>query len=66
VTGQYVDDHGGWSYVTVFAEAGSLVPITTLSAESTEVAWVRQDELAGLTLHPGFAASWPSVADLIA
>ncbi|MCU1652329.1 MAG: hydrolase [Pseudonocardia sp.] len=66
VTGQYVDDHGGWSYVTVFAEAGSLVPITALSAESTEVVWVRQDELAGLTLHPGFAASWPSVADLIA
>jgi 8-oxo-dGTP pyrophosphatase MutT (NUDIX family) len=65
VTGRYVDDHGGWSYVTVLAEAGSLLPVGSLSAESTQVAWVRQDELPGLPLHPGFAASWPSVRALL-
>ena len=65
VTGRYVDDHGGWSYVTVLATAGERVRITTLNAESTEVAWVRQDELGRLPLHPGFAASWPSVVALL-
>jgi len=66
VTGQYLDDHGGWSYVTVFAVADALVPITVLNAESAEVTWVRQDELPRLTLHPGFAASWPTVMALLA
>jgi len=65
VTGRYVDDHGGWSYVTVLASARERVRITTLNAESTEVAWVRQDELRQLPLHPGFAASWPSVSALL-
>jgi len=66
VTGQYVDDHGGWSYVTVFAEADTMLPVSAASAESNEVTWVRADKLAELPLHPGFADTWPSVARLIA
>ena len=66
VTGQYVDDHGGWSYVTVFAETDTLLPVSAASAESNEVTWIQEDHLAELPLHPGFAASWPSVAKLIA
>jgi 8-oxo-dGTP pyrophosphatase MutT (NUDIX family) len=66
VTGRYVDDHGGWSYVTVFAEADTMLPVSAASAESNEVTWVREDKLAELPLHPGFADTWPSVAKLIA
>ncbi len=58
----YVDDHGNWSYTTVLAEADSLFPVSSLSGETSEVAWVRLDELATLPLHPGFAASWPAVS----
>jgi 8-oxo-dGTP diphosphatase len=65
VTGRYLDDHGGWSYVTVLAVADQLVPITELNAESVEVAWIRQDGLANLPLHPGFAATWPTVRALL-
>lgn len=68
LTGSYTDDHGGWSYTTVLADAGSLVPVdpgTGLSAESAEVRWVRRDELHRLPLHPGFAATWEQVASLL-
>jgi 8-oxo-dGTP pyrophosphatase MutT (NUDIX family) len=61
VTGSYVDDHGGWSYTTVFARSGSLLTITGLSAESVDVRWVPEAELDVLPLHPGFASSWPAV-----
>ncbi len=58
---RFVDDHGGWSYTTVFAEAPVMVPVTEVSAESAEVTWVPERALADLRLHPGFAASWPAV-----
>jgi 8-oxo-dGTP pyrophosphatase MutT (NUDIX family) len=61
VTDEYVDDHGGWSYVTVFAVAPSLVSITEWSHESAEVAWIRERDMDSLPLHPGFAATWPAV-----
>jgi 8-oxo-dGTP pyrophosphatase MutT (NUDIX family) len=61
VTDQYLDDHGGWSYTTVFAEASALVPVTDWCAESAEVVWVPERSLAELPLHPGFAATWPVV-----
>ena len=63
--GHYVDDHGGWSYVTVLGRAATLLEVGSLSAESTEVAWVREADLAGLELHPGFAATWPVVSALL-
>jgi 8-oxo-dGTP pyrophosphatase MutT (NUDIX family) len=62
VLGSYTDDHGGWSYVTVLAEAPSLVPARATTAESTAVAWMRLEELDGLPLHPGFAGTWSAVA----
>ena len=63
VTDQFVDDHGGWSYVTVFGRAPILVPITEWSHESAEVAWIRENEMNALPLHPGFAATWPLVRE---
>ena len=64
---QYVDDHGGWRYTTVLATpAGALDPgRLQLNAESTGVAWVPLTA-PGVPLHPGFAASLPALAPLLA
>ena len=62
--GVVVDDHGGWSYATVLAEpVGVLQPAAT-SAESVQVRWVPLQDVAGLPLHPGFAAGWPTLRSL--
>ncbi|KQH76651.1 DNA mismatch repair protein MutT [Mycobacterium gordonae] len=54
-----VAGNGGtlWSYTTVVADAGELLQ-TVPNRESAELRWVGEDEVAGLPLHPGFAASW--------
>lgn len=61
VVGEYVDDHGGWSYTTVVARATTAVSLTVLAAETLEVRWVPVDRLPELPLHPGFAATWDAV-----
>lgn len=61
VTGESVDDHGGWSYTTVLAHAAEPVTLTALTAETLAVAWVPVDEVTALPLHPGFAATWPAL-----
>jgi 8-oxo-dGTP diphosphatase len=61
VTGESVDDHGGWSYTTVLAHAAERVTLTALTAETLAVAWVPVDEVTALPLHPGFAATWPAL-----
>jgi 8-oxo-dGTP diphosphatase len=60
-TGRFVDDHGGWSYTTVVAHTEIALAPRALAAESIEVRWVSLTELAGLELHPGFAATWKQV-----
>lgn len=62
VAGRFVDDHGGWSYTTVITRAASAMPLTASTPETIEMRWVPVAELDTLTLHPGFAASWPQVA----
>ena len=60
IVGEWQDDHGGWSYTTVIAEVVGplrLVP----NAESTELRWVAEPDVAAFALHPGFAGSWPSL-----
>ncbi len=59
VHGRYDDAHGGWSYVTVLAEAAEDVTARPTGGESIDVAWVDVDDVASVPLHPGFAASWP-------
>ena len=55
-----VDDHGGWAYTTVLADAA--VPLATVrNRESHALEWVALDEVPRRPLHPGFAASWPDV-----
>jgi len=46
-----------WTYTTVVADADELLQ-TVPNQESAELRWVGEDEVAGLPLHPGFAASW--------
>lgn len=59
VLGILRDDHGGWSYLTVVASAPRPLPVHARSSEVSEVGWVAADNVAGLDLHPGFAAQWP-------
>ena len=56
----FVDDHGGWSYTTVYADVAR--PVTTAAnRESAALDWVPLDQVEGLPLHPGFALTWPQV-----
>lgn len=54
-----VSDAAGarWSYTTVVADAPAQLA-TMPNRESSELRWVAVDDVAGLPLHPGFAASW--------
>jgi 8-oxo-dGTP diphosphatase len=61
VLGELVDDHGGWTYTTVLASAGSELPVHALDRESTDVRWVPVDGVVALPLHPGFAGTWPEL-----
>ncbi|MFE5480359.1 NUDIX domain-containing protein [Nocardia sp. NPDC056541] len=47
----------GWTYITVVADADKPLP-TVANKESAELAWVPEDEVADLPLHPGFAVAW--------
>jgi 8-oxo-dGTP pyrophosphatase MutT (NUDIX family) len=73
VVDTYVDDHGGWSYSTVCAalpepievlERNEVVPWTE-RGEQQGLRWVPASEVDTLSLHPGFAATWPVVRRLV-
>ncbi len=61
VQGLYVDDHGGWSYQTVIAQADGLLDAEPANGESTDMRWMSAEEVTAQVLHPGFADSWPSI-----
>jgi 8-oxo-dGTP diphosphatase len=54
-----------WTYTTVIADADELLA-TVACIESAELRWVAEDEVAGLRLHPGFAASWQRLRTVLA
>jgi 8-oxo-dGTP diphosphatase len=56
--GVFSDDHGGWSYTTVLAEADSPFGVQSDYDETEDVAWVDVAKIPQLGLHPGFAAHW--------
>ncbi|GAB3352501.1 NUDIX domain-containing protein [Modestobacter lapidis] len=62
-----VDDHGGWTYTTVLATpVGLLDPgLLELNAESVDVGWFPLAALADVRLHPGLAASLPTLRPLL-
>jgi 8-oxo-dGTP diphosphatase len=57
---RFVDDHGGWTYTTVYGDIPEPVP-TTGNRESVSLEWVPVDRVGALPLHPDFARTWPSV-----
>jgi 8-oxo-dGTP diphosphatase len=61
--GIFTDDHGGWSYTTVLAQAADAFEVESDYDETEDVAWVRPQEVARLNLHPGFAEHWPELRD---
>ena len=65
MTGDLVDDHGGWAYTTVLATAGEQLAVHALDRESTDVRWVQLGAVEELPLHPGFAATWPELRALL-
>jgi 8-oxo-dGTP pyrophosphatase MutT (NUDIX family) len=62
--GLLVDDHGGWSYTTIVARPIAALHPYAASAESVEIRWCDDDEIAALPLHPGFALTWPQLRDV--
>lgn len=55
------DDHGGWSYQTLLADVDGPIDVQPVSPEAPEVAWIPENKVEALALHPGFAATWPSI-----
>jgi 8-oxo-dGTP pyrophosphatase MutT (NUDIX family) len=64
VLGEHVDDHGGWSYVTVVGRAATAFRAPQITPESLAVDWVSVDRMHDLPLHPGFAATWEKVREI--
>lgn len=60
-----VYDREIWTYTTVVAEALEEFTPVIGDAESEALAWVPVDDVEALPLHPGFAASWPSLRQLL-
>ncbi|HKC26581.1 MAG TPA: NUDIX hydrolase [Jatrophihabitans sp.] len=63
--GEWADDHGGWSYITIVARSASELKVVPINPESAAIRWWPLDDLARLPLHHGFAASWPTLRTLI-
>jgi len=54
-----------WTYTTVIADAAELLE-TVPNRESAELRWVAVDDVPELPLHPGFAASWERLREVVA
>jgi 8-oxo-dGTP diphosphatase len=54
----FTDDHGGWAYTSVLADAPGPFAVQSDDDETDEVAWVPAGEVTRLGLHPGLAAHW--------
>jgi 8-oxo-dGTP diphosphatase len=65
VHGRFDDPHGGWAYTTVLAAAPAGAAARPTGGESIDVGWFPPQDVTGLPLHPGFAASWPALRDAL-
>jgi 8-oxo-dGTP pyrophosphatase MutT (NUDIX family) len=64
--GMYSDEHGGWAYHTVLAQAAEPLRVYSDAYEADETLWLAAGEVGQLDLHPGFAASWPVLREAMA
>lgn len=65
ITAMVRDDHHGWCYETLLAQAAAPFPVQAATRETTEAAWVPVAEVGARPLHPGFAATWPLIAQAL-
>ena len=63
--GIYSDDHGGWAYHTVLAQAAEPLRVRPDAYEADEAVWLPVGQVDQLNLHPGFAASWPVLREAL-
>lgn len=64
--GEWVDQHGGWSYTTVLVRTVSSLELRPANAESVDIRWWDIPDVDALALHRGFAHTWPRLRRLIA
>ncbi|HEY3089664.1 MAG TPA: NUDIX hydrolase [Jatrophihabitantaceae bacterium] len=57
--GWWRDDHGGWSYTTIVAQAHGHISPHAANTESTAIRWWASAEIDRLPLHRGLAGAWP-------
>jgi 8-oxo-dGTP pyrophosphatase MutT (NUDIX family) len=62
---EWVDDHGGWSYITIVARTAPGLVVVPINMESAAIRWWPIEQVAALPLHRGFAATWPTLRKLI-
>ncbi|MDL9981491.1 NUDIX domain-containing protein [Microbacterium sp. ASV49] len=60
-----VFDLGYWSYSTLVGDTVEPFEPVISDPESRELAWVPVSEVDARPLHPGFAASWPHLRNLL-
>jgi 8-oxo-dGTP diphosphatase len=63
--GMYSEEHGGWAYHTILAQAEAPFRVYSDAYESDEVLWVPAGQVEQRDLHPGFAASWPALREAL-
>jgi 8-oxo-dGTP diphosphatase len=63
--GMYTDDHGGWAYHTVLAQAAEPLRVRPDAYEADEALWLPAGQVDQLDLHPGFAAGWPLLREAL-
>jgi 8-oxo-dGTP pyrophosphatase MutT (NUDIX family) len=63
--GMYSEEHGGWAYHTILAQAEAPFRVYSDAYESDEVLWVPAGQVDQRDLHPGFAASWPALREAL-
>jgi 8-oxo-dGTP diphosphatase len=65
VIGWSRDEHIGWAYTSVVAEASERRHVEPANLESRELRWVALNDTDDLPLHPGFADSWPRLRECL-
>lgn len=61
----FQDDHGDWRYDTVIAFASDDAGTYAANHETSGIEWVRLHDVDGYDLHPGLAANWLDIAELV-
>jgi hypothetical protein len=61
----YSEEHGGWAYHTIVAQAAAPFRVYSDAYESDEVVWLPAEQVDQRDLHPGFAVSWPVLREAL-